>query len=463
MQELKKLSKRQLILMILELQQQIAELKAEVARLRKDSSNSSKPPSSDIVKPPRPTPQDQTLARRIGAQLGHPKHQRQPFPSHQIDQTELYTLLRCPDCGGPVRRSPQPARVIQQAELVEKPIQITEHRALAYWCPRCGKVHHAPLPPQVQKGGLVGPRLTAFCAYLKGAAHVSYSGVQQILQDVIGLPLCRGQMVKLIGKTSRALEGGYQQLQARLPCEPKLNVDETGHPEKGQGLWTWCFRAERFTWFKIDPSRGSQVLLEVLGAEFNGVLGCDYFSAYRKYMKDFGVEVQFCLAHLIREVKFLTTLADPRTRAYGQRLLDKLRDLFGIIHRRDSMSASGFQRALEGARQAVIATGQRAPCRSEAQNLAQRFRQHGAAYFRFITTPGVAPTNNLAEQAIRFVVIDRRLTQGTRGPAGRRWCERIWTVIATCAQQGRSVFEYLHTAILANFRGLPAPSLLDSS
>ena len=77
-----------------------------------------------------------------------------------------------------------------------------------------------------------------------------------------------------------------------------------------------------------------------------------------------------------------------------------------------------------------------------------------------ISKPGVEPTNNLAEQAIRFVVIDRLITQGTRSEAGNRWCERIWTVIATCVQQGRSVFAYLEAALGAWFDGAEAPSLL---
>ena len=70
------------------------------------------------------------------------------------------------------------------------------------------------------------------------------------------------------------------------------------------------------------------------------------------------------------------------------------------------------------------------------------------------------PTNNLAEQAIRSVVIDRLITQGTRSEAGNRWCERIGTVIATCVQQGRSVFAYLEAAVGAWFEGTEAPSLL---
>ena len=80
-----------------------------------------------------------------------------------------------------------------------------------------------------------------------------------------------------------------------------------------------------------------------------------------------------------------------------------------------------------------------------------------------MTTPGVEPTNNLAEQAIRFVVIDRQVTQGTRGQKGREWCERIWTVVATCAQQGRSVFEYVHAVVVAFFQQTAVPSLLSEA
>ena len=104
--------------------------------------------------------------------------------------------------------------------------------------------------------------------------------------------------------------------------------------------------------------------------------------------------------------------------------------------------------------------GQRAPQRSEAQNLGKRFRLHGEAYFRFMTTPGIEPTNDLAEQAIRFVVLDRLVTQGTRSERGRRWCERIWTAIGICTQQGRWVFEYLHQSINDDLAGRPTASLL---
>jgi len=266
-------------------------------------------------------------------------------------------------------------------------------------------------------------------------------------------------LAKLIGKASAALADPYQGLLDQLPSQLRLNVDATGHKDNGKAWWTWCFRAELFTLFKIDSSRGSEVLLKVLGEEFDGVLGCDYFSAYRKYMKDFGIAVQFCLAHLIREVKFLLTLPDRVTRNYARRLLNALRRLFRVIHRREEMTPERFHRALERACKTVLKIGRRAPARREARNLAKRFRQHGAAYFQFITTPGVEPTNNLAEQAIRFVVIDRRITQGTRSETGRRWNERIWTTIATLTQQGRSILAHLRDAVHAYLRNQPAPAL----
>ena len=173
--------------------------------------------------------------------------------------------------------------------------------------------------------------------------------------------------------------------------------------------------------------------------------------------------LQFCLAHLIRDVKFLTTLPDPRERVYGERLREALRRLFAVIHRREHLSPKAFQGQLEAARTEVLRCGtQEVPETKHSRNLAKRFEKHGESYFRFLTEPGVEPTNNLAEQAIRFVVLDRLVTQGTRSEAGNRWCERIWTVIATCSQQGRSVFDYLSTAVEAWLHRTEAPSLLPS-
>jgi len=447
------------------LQATVEQLRKQLAAARKDSSNSSKPPSSDIVKPPKPPPPPGQERRRPGGQPGHPSHQRERFPAEMLTSPPTdYVLNACPACGGHLGViDAEPTIVVQQVEIADVPLEIHEHRSHPGWCANCGKTHYAPLPLSIARGGLAGPRLTTVIAYLKGACHASFSTIRKFVRDVIGLTISRGQLSKIIGKVSRALEQPYEELLGNLPGQARLNVDETGHKQNRQSQWIWCFRAGLYTLFKIDPRRSGDVLIEVLGAEFNGVLGCDYFSAYRRYHREFGVELQFCLAHLIRDVKYLTTLPDARDRAYGERLIGGLRRLFGVIHGREECSAWEHQRQLEAARDEVMRLGTRdVPPTRASGNLAKRFLVHGESYFRFITTPGVEPTNNLAEQAIRFVVIDRLIAQGTRSERGNRWCERIWTVMATCSQQGRSVFEYLEAAVTAWFHGDEAPSLLPS-
>jgi transposase len=444
------------------LEEENERLKRQLAAARKNSSTSSKPPSSDIVKPPKP-PRKDGKNRKRGGQPGHEQHLRTPFPPEAIDNVAAYTLDCCPDCGGALRPLKRPAEILQQVEITATPTLVTEHQGLAYWCPHCHALHCAQLPEAVEKAGLFGPRLTALVAFMKGVCHASFSTIRKFLRDVVRVDVSRGYLVKVIAKVSESLAGAYSELFQRLPDEAALNVDETGHKENREKFWTWCFRAQLYTLFRIDKSRGSKVLVEVLGTEFNGVLGCDYFSAYRKYMRKFGVLVQFCMAHLIRDVKFLLTLPGREDRAYAERLREALRRLFAVIHRREKMTAAGFKRALEAARQQVLKAGTTCvPDTKHSQNLANRFRKHGAAYFRFVTTPGVEPTNNLAEQAIRFVVIDRRITQGTRSEKGRRWCERIWTVIATCAQQSRAAFQFLLDSVQAHFSGASPPSLLPS-
>ncbi len=440
----------------------VVQLQEQLARAKKNSTTSSKPPSSDIVKPASaPPPPENDGQRAIGGQPGHALHHRPLLPEEQVNGGIVSHLPEiCPDCGHGLRAMGSMRPPVQQIDIETMPLHIVEHRSEAGWCSHCKQIHYGALPSGIERGGLVGPRLTTLIAYLKGACHASYSTIRKYLRDVMRVTLSRGMLAKVINKVSMALDEPYETLLQNLPLQARLNVDETGHRERREPWWTWCFRASLYTLFKIEPTRSGDVLFEVLGSEFDGVLGCDYYSAYRRYMRECGIVVQFCLAHLIRDVKFLTTLSDPRDRAFGEQLREGLRDLFSLIHQRDQLKPEFFLTAMQAARAHLLGLAKTAPPTRHSQNLAKRFAKHGQAYFEFITTPGVEPTNNLAEQAIRFVVIDRRITQGTRGEKGRRWCERIWTVIATCDQQRQSVFDYLTAAVTAWFEQAPAPALI---
>ena len=445
-----------------------AHLRAQLAAARKHSGNSSKPPSSDIVKP-QGRRRKQKSRRRIGGQKGHPRHERPPFAPEQVDERIPYRLQRCPV--NPAHRiipaeAGERQRSVQQVELVDKPFRVVEHTAYSIWCEDCACYHQAELPQAVVRAGLFGPRLTSLVVYLKGRMHASYSGIRDFLREVVHLPVSRGYVAKLLGKASQAFGAPYEQLIARLPQQGQLNVDETGHKTNGQRCWTWCFRAARFVVFQIAPSRSTEVLLRLLGEDFQGILGCDYYSAYRKYARQCSVLVQFCLAHLIRDVKYLCEYPEPQVNAYGRGLLAGLQALFGTLHRQAELSPRTFEFRLLQAHDQIWEAARPSPTTPShrlIRNMAARFAKHGEAYFQFITTPTIAPTNNVVEQALRFVVMDRHVTQGTRSARGQEICERLWTVMGTCALHARSPFEWICEAIRAYFHGQSAPALVPDS
>lgn len=461
-------------------EKRINELEKKIAQLSKDSTTSSKRPSSDDItkKNKKNKSEDKNQEgksdKKIGGQPGHKKHTRAPYPPEEIDHFQEYKSSNCTHCHSTnIEFLDSPPKVIQQVELKEIVMETFEHQAFGYYCPGCDKTHYSEFPADIVKEGLFKERLTAIVSYMKNVCHCSYSVIRKFIRDVLKETVSRGYLRKLIEKTSKSLEKPYEELLNQLPLESNLNVDETGHKDKGERFWTWVFKADLYVLFKIDKSRGSQVLIEVLGEEFNGVLGCDYFSAYRKFMKDFNITVQFCIAHLIRDIKYLTKLPDVDTRVYGEKLLTGVKKLFQVIHHFDGDNEKELTQKLEQVKTDILKVAlDELPShidddgkeeKTEAKNMANRFRRHGESYFQFITTPNIDPTNNIAEQAIRFIVIDRHITQGTRSQNGRKSSERLWTVIATCAAQGRSAFQFILEAIHAYLYDEPPPSLLPGS
>jgi hypothetical protein len=289
---------------------------------------------------------------------------------------------------------------------------------------------------------------------------MSYGLLATLFEDVLNLPISTGQLAKVVQKAAVALEPTYGQLLEALPEQDYLGIDETGHKDRGRPMWTWCFRAIEFVVFRVLDSRATKVLEETLGKDYAGLIGCDYFSVYRQFLRESRCLMQFCHSHLIRDVKFLTTLPDKVTCRWGHKLLQAITRLFHTIHRRTKMTPENWGRALRRARDWILKIARRPPERGETQTMGERFRKHGREYFTFLEHAGVEPTNNRTEQAIRFVVQDRKATQGTRGARGQRWCERIWSVLGTCRLQGRSAFHFLVTTLQNHFQRIPTPRLL---
>jgi transposase len=439
------------------LRAEVATLKEEVARLKKNSSNSSKPPSSDIVKPPKPEPADGTK-RKIGGQFGHQKFIRQPFKPNEIDHTIICELSAQEAAG---LEALDEWYILQQVRLPKKLYEAVEYRARIYRDPRTGKKFHAPLPAGVREGGLLAADMTALAAFLKGRCHASYTTIESFFNQIMRLAISPAMLCKATHKASAALAPCHQQLSGRLPQEPQVGVDETGHHNNGDLYWTWCFQTPAYSVFHIDQSRGSTVLSAILGNDFAGIIGCDYWGAYRKYARLFDVQMQYCMAHLIREIRFIAEQTGSPLVRWAEHLLDWLKKLFKTLHRKSDYLPQSFEWRMKQIKTHFLEIVRHPPDHKLAQKLARRFEGDRADdYFRFMANPAIEPTNNGTERDIRHTVIDRRVTQGTRSEAGMRWCERIWTTIATCKKQNRNVFDFIHQSILAHWTKQPYPQLL---
>jgi len=351
-------------------------------------------------------------------------------------------------------------KVLFQYELVNNPIELTAHIAYPFWCQHCRQIHWAKIPNSVRTAGLIGPRLAAFTAVLKGGSHASITTTQSILSH-LGADLATGTISKTLQKVEQALSPCYARLRELLPQQPRINIDETGHKDQGDQFWNWCFVTPEFTLFRIADSRSADVLSDMLGPECAAVLGSDFYGAYRKYIKQAPVAIQFCMAHLIRELKFIAESTTKTVANYGKRLLDLLKKIFKLIHHRSSLGEPLFQKRIKKLQQRFLQAATCSQAGGDVVKMVKRFKQFGQEYFTFVKQPCIDPTNNVAERAIRFCVIDRKVTQGTRGKHGRRWCERIWSIMATCAQRRIKPFDFIATAVACYFDASPAPSLLE--
>ncbi len=451
----------------------IAELELALAKARKNSATSSKPPSRDLTNPPPKRHQSGCRKKpRRGAQPGHQRQLREPLRPERVAETFDYEIE-----ADEVRRlNLTPTGdfdIIQHVELPATPVHVTAHRLTVYRSP-AGDIY-LPDVPELH-GPIFGPRLLATIGWLKSVGHLSYSTVEAWMEDVLQVPVSRGYLAKLCTSTiAAALADAYEELTAAIPRQEQLGSDETSLKDNGKKHWIWCITAASFSVFHVAATRSREVLEKLIGPEFAGYVNFDYFSANRSFAWTFWIKAQYCWAHLIRDIRFLQTHPDPITNAWAEQLLERARRLFAAWHRREERSATGFHRSMLTQRDRFLLVVRQPPATKEAKTLAARFAivEYTTAdsaelatydlsqdYFRFMFADGVEPTNNHSEQQIRHCVIDRRITQGTRGAAGQRYHERVWTAIATCRKQNRNFFSFLHDSIKAKIENQPAPSLL---
>lgn len=451
---------------LLGLSRRIDQLVEAVARKSTNSSNSSKPPSSDgFVKPPRKRrAQEGEAKRKPGGQKGHKGVTRELFPLDQVREILHFYPEKCRKCGAPVPDNPTPEMFNsepirhQQFEIPPNSLDITECQRFGFEC-SCGTTTWAELPAEWQSG--YGPRLVATLTYLTAGHRISRRGSEDISETLLGVPISTGSVCGVLNHTAESVKQTFEELLSRVPSLPFLNADETSWPVGRMLSWLWIFVAPMFVVFKIGP-RNSETLKGVIGEHFEGILCCDRF---RAYFKAHGGVFQFCWAHLIRNFKELaSTYTKEDAQRLSQRMLGEAERLFHIWH----MHTGGDITRSELIKLSVPIRARMKACLKQytASDIKQVRKFAGNlllcwdGLFTFLYHEGVEPTNNIAEQGVRPPVMWRRICQGNKTDQGARVTERLLTVIQTCRMQGRNPIEFLTEAITAYRKGLPAPSLL---
>jgi transposase len=449
-------------------EKQIADLERQLAGRKKDSTNSSKPPSSDgpgaarRVKPARCRGR-----RKPGGQKGHPGCHRELQPLERVDKTVAVLPSDCRHCGQALPQQMEQAQTrgeVHRYQVTELPplrAHITEYQCYKVGCPHCGRATRAELPAQVRVCAF-GPRLAGLIAYLTVGLRIPRRGVEQLLATALGIEISLGSTQKLIEESSEALAATCQELERQLPRESVLNSDETGWRSRGDRRWLWALVAGSFVFFTVAATRSSKVLIHLLGTVFAGILCSDRFGAYLKYHKG---RAQFCWAHLKRDLLGIQEFARTTdAERFCRDALALTARLFRLWHR---FRGGGLDRAELILKSIPLQKRFFRLCQQhldsgdkEVRVLATAMFQHCDRLFAFLEHPGVEPTNNSAERALRHAVIWRKGSFGNQSSKGEAATARLLTVARTCVMQRRNALEFLCDSVSRHRAGQPSPSLL---
>ena len=457
----------------------VAELEAQAKR---NSGNSDKPPSSD---PPgqKPLRTNKPTGGKPGGQHGHEGRTNTPFAA-EATTPEPVIPTSCERCGVgfasdvPTMGAPY---LFQHIEIPPMPPLVVEFQLHERCCADCGGVTRGQLPADIGPSPY-GPRLQALVATWAVQFHLSRRQIQRLLASLYGLAISTGTLQAIIERVAAACEKPVGELKDAIAGAPFANADETGHAHQGGGAkgkrhWLWVAVTLWGAVFAAAADRGAEGMALVLGQEFDGIVGCD---RWRAYESRFGERRQLCWAHLKREGQaavdragHLLASKNPKVRAcgkllltWGEAFLALYKAMFSTWHRFEAgaLTRAGLRGGMVSHQTAFGELLQQG-LQLEDLNARRMCRDllrpvQWKALWTFVTTPGVEPTNNLAEQALRQPVLLRRKTFGTRSENGMAALATLLSVVETCRRQGRAVIDYFEAAIRSQRLGHPPPSLV---
>ena len=456
---------------LLRMDRQIQELSETVARqgeriallerrLNRSSRNSSQPPSAD---PPGAPPRrgKDSAGRRQGGQPGHEGKGRPVLPAWAVDRVVDHWPDHC-DCGqvfaeddhvavgDPVRH--------QVEELPAITVTVTEHRAQRVRCSGCGRRRRAELPREIASSSF-GPRFQAAVATLSVRNRISRRDVVELCEQLFGSRISTGTVDAILARTADALTDPCDDLLERLRASRAVHMDETGWRTAGNRRALWGIFDDRHAYLHVATDRHEDHAKNLL-ADTKAVVTSDRWWAYSHLPLK---RRQICWAHLARDFKAHAEgmAAEQEFGEHGLRLCERIFWAWEIYqHTRDRRQLAATIRALQREFKPIIHRhAGKSPrykyCRGMARNLLKVW----PSLWTFARHPGVEPTNNHAERALRSAVIYRKLSLGSQSPAGEQRVARLLTAHTTCRLQHRPLHAYLADAITAHNRGDPVPLL----
>jgi transposase len=454
-------------------------------QLKQTSRNSSRPPSSDRLRQSQPKseepPSNKNHAPRGTKGTPGRRGHRKPghgFGFYAVEDAHRHHHIpeTCRHCGEVLNGVDEHPHRHQVVEVPPLMLQVEEHQLHQLTCKCCGQTTRGQLPPDVPTTGY-GDRLVSLVGLLSsGEYRQSHSMVQSLLSVLFGLELSRSGIYRLRTQVSEAVSAPVDAAHDYVQSQASVHSDETGFPQRnrdganpqGRKGWLWVLCAPWVSIFRVALNRSQQAAKDLIGQGFTGIVHSDRYSAYNWLPVH---QRQVCWAHLKRD---FTQIAERSgvSHAIGTALLARQRRLFRWWHRvRDGTMTReqwveavahlrvGFKAELESACALPIGANEKSPLAKTVRTLREILKVEEALW-TFVETPGLEPTNNTAERALRSAVIWRRTTQGSQSQAGSEFVGRMLTVTTSLKAQGRNAWDYLSEALRAQRLGLPAPSLL---
>jgi transposase len=437
-------------------------------KLNTNSSNSSKSPSSDLFHKPKKKKIKQhgagkNKALKQGAQPGHEGKGRKLLPTEEVNDIVVCLPKPICNCGGHVKPNLAKFKRHQQFELpVIKPI-VTEYQQIYGTCDTCGTTHCAPLPHGVSNT-LLAPRAIATVAIFTSDYRLSKLATMRVFEDVFNLPVSLGTISNAEEIVSAALTPPVEEAKVYIQQQTGVvNADETSHKQQGNKMWMWLATTLLVAVFIIRTRRNMDAAKDLLGEAFAGILVSDRYSSYN-WIKT--TCRQFCWAHLKRDMQKISERSGQAGKI-GDDILDYIKRMFRLWHRlkEGKMSRKTFQAAMKPIRCNVerLLTEGTTCGHKKTENTCKHILKFKDALWSFVEIEGVEPTNNLAEQLIRFYVLWRKSSFGTQSERGNLFVERMMTVTTTCKLQKRNRYDYITAAVVAHLRNESIPSLLPAN